>query len=103
MPAPAEPPPVYLAAVQAGMLGLTGSIADGWISGPMNTIGYMNEIALPNLQRGRAAAGRAGARLERCVITPCVVHRDTRQARALARNAIAVYGGFPALSYYDVA
>jgi alkanesulfonate monooxygenase SsuD/methylene tetrahydromethanopterin reductase-like flavin-dependent oxidoreductase (luciferase family) len=103
MPAPAEPPPIYLAAVQAGMLRLAGSIADGWISGPMTTVRYMREIALPNLARGRAAGGRAGAPFERCVIKPCVVHRDGARARALARNAIAVYGGFPALSYYDVA
>jgi alkanesulfonate monooxygenase SsuD/methylene tetrahydromethanopterin reductase-like flavin-dependent oxidoreductase (luciferase family) len=103
MPAPAEPPPIYLAAVQAGMLRLAGSIADGWISGPMNTIRYMKEIALPNLQNGQAAAGRAGSGFERCVIKPCVVHRDAKHARALARNAIAVYGGLPALSYYDVA
>jgi alkanesulfonate monooxygenase SsuD/methylene tetrahydromethanopterin reductase-like flavin-dependent oxidoreductase (luciferase family) len=102
-PAPAAPPPIYLAAVQAGMLRLVGSIADGWISGPMTTIRYMNEIALPNLQKGRAAAGRAGAGFERCVIKPCVMHQDRRQGRALARNAIAVYGGLPALSYYDVA
>jgi alkanesulfonate monooxygenase SsuD/methylene tetrahydromethanopterin reductase-like flavin-dependent oxidoreductase (luciferase family) len=103
MPAPAAPPPIYLAAVQAGMLRLAGSIADGWISGPMTTVRYMNEIALPNLQRGRAAARRADAAFERCVIKPCVVHRDRERARSLARNAIAVYGGFPALSYYDVA
>jgi alkanesulfonate monooxygenase SsuD/methylene tetrahydromethanopterin reductase-like flavin-dependent oxidoreductase (luciferase family) len=103
MPAPTEPPPIYLAAVQAGMLRLAGSIADGWISGPMTTVRYMREIAQPNLEKGLAAAGRTAESFERCVIKPCVVHRDTKQARALARNAIAVYGGLPALSYYDVA
>ena len=37
------------------------------------------------------------------MIKPCVLHRDAKYARALARNAIAVYGGLPALTYYDVA
>jgi alkanesulfonate monooxygenase SsuD/methylene tetrahydromethanopterin reductase-like flavin-dependent oxidoreductase (luciferase family) len=99
MPAPAAPPPIYLAAVQSRMLQLTGSHTDGWISGPMNSVQYVTTVAQPNLLKGLAAAGRPAAEFERCVMKPCVVHQDAKHARRLARNAIAVYGTLP---YYDV-
>jgi len=99
MPAPAEPPPIYLAAVQSRMLQLAGSHTDGWISGPMNSIPYVTTVAQPSLLKGMAAAGRSPDTFERCVMKPCVVHHDATQARRLARNAIAVYGTLP---YYDV-
>ena len=67
-------------------------IADGWISGPLNTTRYMTRSPSPTCSKGLAAAGRAAAGFERCVMKPCVVHQDARHARALARNAIAVYG-----------
>ena len=100
MPAPAAPPPVYLAAVGPRMLRLAGARADGWISGPLNTTEYMTTVVQPNLDKGRTAAGRAATGFERCVIKPCVVHEDAEHARDLARNAVALYAG--ALSYYDV-
>jgi probable F420-dependent oxidoreductase len=99
MPAPADPPPIYLAAVQSRMLQLAGSHTDGWVSGPLSTTRYLTTIAQPNLLKGMAAAGRPAAAFERCVMKPCVVHQDARYARALARNAIAVYSTLP---YYDV-
>jgi alkanesulfonate monooxygenase SsuD/methylene tetrahydromethanopterin reductase-like flavin-dependent oxidoreductase (luciferase family) len=99
MPAPADPPPIYLAAVQSRMLQLAGSHTDGWISGPLNSVQYLTTVAQPNLLQGMAAAGRSPSTFQRCVMKPCVVHQDAKRARALARNAIAVYGTLP---YYDV-
>jgi alkanesulfonate monooxygenase SsuD/methylene tetrahydromethanopterin reductase-like flavin-dependent oxidoreductase (luciferase family) len=99
MPAPAPPPPIYLAAVQSRMLQLAGSHTDGWLSGPINSTQYVTTVAQPSLLKGLAATGRPAAEVERCVMKPCVVHQDARYARSFARNAIAVYGTLP---YYDV-
>jgi 5,10-methylenetetrahydromethanopterin reductase len=99
MPAPYARIPIYLAAVQARMLQLAGSHADGWMSGPLNTRRYLTEVALPNLQKGRAVAGRAPHDVERCLLKPCVVHQDTAYARALGRSAVALYATLP---YYDI-
>lgn len=99
MPAPYAQVPIYLAAVQSRMLQLAGSHAQGWISGPLNTPQYMTEVVHPNLKKGMAAAGRATTAVERCIIRPCVVHRDAKYARALARNAVAFYATLP---YYDI-
>jgi alkanesulfonate monooxygenase SsuD/methylene tetrahydromethanopterin reductase-like flavin-dependent oxidoreductase (luciferase family) len=99
MPAPYAQIPIYVAAVQSRMLQLAGSHADGWISGPLNTLKYLTEVAHPNLQKGMAAAGRAATGFERCVMKPCVIHQDAKYARALARHAIALYATLP---YYDI-
>jgi len=99
MPAPYAQVPIYLAAVQSRMLQLAGSHADGWISGPLNTLKYLTEVAQPNLQKGMAAAGRTATGFERCVMKPCVIHQDAKYARRLARNAIALYATLP---YYDI-
>jgi len=99
MPAPAAPPPIYLAAVQSRMLQLAGSHTEGWISGPLNSIQYLTTVAQPNLLQGLAKAERPASEFERCVMKPCVVHQDARYARAVARNAVAVYSTLP---YYDI-
>jgi alkanesulfonate monooxygenase SsuD/methylene tetrahydromethanopterin reductase-like flavin-dependent oxidoreductase (luciferase family) len=99
IPAPYAQIPIYLAAVQSRMLQLAGSHADGWISGPLTTLKYVTEVVHPNVQKGMAAAGRSSAGFERCVVKPCVVHQDAKYARALARNAIALYATLP---YYYI-
>jgi len=99
MPAPAEPPPIYLAAVQGRMLQLAGSHTEGWLSGPLNSTQYVTTVAQPNLLKGMSAGGRSTEAFERCVMKPCVVHQDAAYARRLARSAIAVYATLP---YYDV-
>jgi alkanesulfonate monooxygenase SsuD/methylene tetrahydromethanopterin reductase-like flavin-dependent oxidoreductase (luciferase family) len=99
MPAPVPPPPIFLAAVQSRMLQLAGSDTDGWISGPINSVQYLSEVAQPNLLKGLASSQRTAAEFQRCVIKPCVVHQDAKYARRLVRNAIALYG---TLAYYDV-
>jgi len=50
-------PPLYLAALSRNMLELAGEIADGvvlWLCSP----GYVRDVAIPALQRGRARAGK---------------------------------------------
>src|SRR2546428_12796377 len=50
-------PPIYLAALSRKMLELAGEIADGavlWLCPP----GYVRDVAVPALARGRARAGK---------------------------------------------
>ena len=59
MPLPCEPPPIYLAAVQSGMLQLAGELADGLLANVLNTPHYFSDIVHPNVKKGLSKAGRA--------------------------------------------
>lgn len=91
--------PIYLAGVNRQMIRLAGSHADGLILGPLNTPKYLTEVVHPNLQQGRARAGRSQQEVEVCGVKICAVNKDSREARALARHAIAFYTTIP---YYDI-
>jgi probable F420-dependent oxidoreductase len=52
------PPPIYLAAVGAAMLQLTGEVADGLITHPFASGDYLHKVVLPQLGQGAAKAGR---------------------------------------------
>ena len=58
---PCEPPPIYLAAVQKGMLRLSGEVADGLLANVLNTPHYFTDIVHPNGQ-GRAFPKPAATR-----------------------------------------
>lgn len=91
--------PIYLAGVNRHMIRLAGSHADGLILGPLNTPKYLTEVVHPNLQQGMARAGRSRQEVELCGVKICAVNKDPREARALARHAIAFYTTIP---YYDI-
>jgi len=55
------PPPVYLAGVNERMTEVAGEVADGFFIHPFTTLRYINEVTLPALRRGRAAAGKTDA------------------------------------------
>lgn len=74
--------PVYLAAVNQGMIRAAASVADGLVCHPIFTRKYMEEIVNPIL------AGSA------CQLMPYVItsiHKDAGKARDEARNQIAFY------------
>lgn len=56
---PFGPPPVWIAAVGAGMTETAGAIADGLLAHTFTTERYLREVTLPALGRGAASAGRA--------------------------------------------
>ena len=99
IPAAYDRIPIYLAGVNPRMIQLAGSHADGLLPGPLNTPQYMTEVVHPNLKKGADAAGRSPNEVEVCVTKICAVNQDARQARALARHAIAFYSTLP---YYDI-
>ena len=97
--APPYPPlPIYLAAVQPGMLQLSGAIADGLIANLLNTPQYFTDIVHPNVKKGLAKAGRQLGDIELCSLKVCSVDKDRERARRRARPPIAFYSNLP---YFD--
>lgn len=99
IPAAYERIPIYLAALQPGMIRLAGSHADGIIINTLNTTKYLTEVVHPNLKRGSAASGRSMDGFEICAIKCCAVNKDAKQARQLSRHVIAFYATLP---YFDI-
>lgn len=104
-PNPYGPPRVFVAAVGEQMTEVAGAAADGIICHPFTTERYLREVTRPALQRGRErAAGTAdpasSAEPIEVSVTPFVVTGTTAeqfaQAKAAARQRIAVYGSTPA-------
>lgn len=87
-PLPGPPPEIWLGAVNAGMSELAGRAADGVISHPTNSVrAHLDDVILPSMARGAAAAGRAMPPL--IVAPPVITGGD---ARALASNRTARVG-----------
>jgi len=89
--------PIYLAGVNRRMIALAGSLADGLVLGPLNSIPYLKEVVRPNLREGLNK--RSVGKCELCMPRICAVQSDAKRARDLARHAIAFYSVLP---YYDV-
>jgi probable F420-dependent oxidoreductase len=86
------PIPIYLAAVNAGMIRLTGEVADGLLGHPLSSERYLTEMVRPALAEGLGRAGRKAdeVRLVQGVI--CSVGETTEQALTDAKVQIAFYG-----------
>jgi alkanesulfonate monooxygenase SsuD/methylene tetrahydromethanopterin reductase-like flavin-dependent oxidoreductase (luciferase family) len=91
--APPTPLPIPISALRARMFRLAGEISDGAIAA-WCPIPYLLEVALPELDRGAASAGRPRPPLVANV--PVVVHRDRARVRAAAREALGLYLTAPA-------
>ncbi len=74
--------PIYLAAVNKGMIKTAADVADGLIGHPIFTRKYISEAVLPKLEGTR------------CELTPyvmCSVSEDEEEARREVRSQIAFY------------
>jgi probable F420-dependent oxidoreductase len=92
-------PAVWLAAVGPLMTRVTGEVADGLLAHAFTTARYLDEVTLPNLLEGAAAAGRDRSDVE--VVLPVFVvtgaSEDQRAAsEAMVRGQLAFYGSTPA-------
>jgi len=90
--------PIYLAAVQPGMLQLAGQIADGLLANLLNTPQYFEEIVHPNVKKGLRNTGRNYSDIELCSLKVCSVDSDRAVARNRAKPPIAFYANLP---YFD--
>ena len=87
-------PPIYLAALSRNMLELAGEIADGavlWLCSP----GYVRDVAVPALERGRARAGKTLAGFEIVAAVPLAISDDAPGALGAFRAELARYLTLP--------
>jgi probable F420-dependent oxidoreductase len=94
-PAGLPPVPIYVAAVRPAMMRLAGRVCDGVRLHGFCTRRYLGEVAVPNLEKGLAQAGRARERFEICGGGFIATGKDDAAvARAVEaiRYRIAFYG-----------
>jgi 5,10-methylenetetrahydromethanopterin reductase len=92
------PVPLYLAAVQGGMLELAGAVAQGVLFNICTTPKYYREVALPRLAAGARRAGRDVAGIDLTSVVVTSVDADAATARERSRRHIAAYAPLP---YFD--
>lgn len=100
-PGPAEGgvPPIYLGGVGPKMTEAAGEVADGMLLHPFHTERSLEDVMLPNLQKGLAASGRRLPDFALCAQVLVVTGKEEAQlegARAMVRNQIAFYASTPA-------
>ena len=90
---------IFLAGVGQLMTEVAGEVADGFICHGFTTRRYLDEVTIPHLERGRAAAGKTLDGFEITGPMFVVTGRDEAEmARAATgvRQQIAFYGSTPA-------
>jgi probable F420-dependent oxidoreductase len=92
--------PIWIAAVNRGMIAAAGAVADGLVGHPIATRRWHREVTLPGLREAERKAGRnEGA----CALAPYVmtsIQRDREQAVRDAKNQIGFY--FTTALYHSV-
>jgi probable F420-dependent oxidoreductase len=97
------PLPIYTAAVRPGMMELAGEVADGVRLHGFMTRRYLDEIAMPAIQRGLDSRSRARERFEVCgggFIATGPDDETVRKMREVIRFRVAFYASTP--SYWPV-
>ena len=87
------PPPVLLGALGPKMTEVAGEVADGLIVHPFNSMPFLNEYALPAVQRGLQKSGRDRADFI-LQINAIVITGETEEARNIARDSVKSLLGF---------
>ncbi|MCJ7437725.1 MAG: TIGR03617 family F420-dependent LLM class oxidoreductase [Acidimicrobiia bacterium] len=88
-------PPIYVAAVRPWSARMAGEVADGIHVHPFHSMRYLEEVTLPAIREGAAAAGRSADDV--AIVCPVMaIIGDTEEERAAARDQtrlrIAFYG-----------
>lgn len=92
--------PIWVAAVNRGMIAAAGTVADGLVGHPIATRRWHREVTLPGLRQAEEKAGRASGA---CALAPYVVtsiHEDREQAIRDAKGQIGFY--FTTALYHSV-
>ena len=98
-PNPFGPPPIFIGGFGPRMIEVAGEVADGLIVHPFNTRRSLEELVVPALERGAAAAGRTVDAVELLSVTMVVTWRtDEEHDRAIrsVKDQLAFYGSTPA-------
>lgn len=98
-PNPYGPPPVFIGGFGPRMIEVAGEVADGLIVHPFNSRRSLEELVIPALARGRAAAGRPEVSVEIVWVTMVVTWTTDEQYEIAIRSVkdqLAFYGSTPA-------
>ena len=99
-PNPYGPPPVFVGGFGPRMIEVAGEVADGLIVHPFNSRRSLEELVLPALARGRAAAARTDDAAVEIVWVMMVVTWTTEAQHDVAirsvKDQLAFYGSTPA-------
>jgi alkanesulfonate monooxygenase SsuD/methylene tetrahydromethanopterin reductase-like flavin-dependent oxidoreductase (luciferase family) len=83
--------PIWIAAVNRGMIAAAGAVADGLVGHPIATRRWHREVTLPGLRASEQKAGRAAGA---CALVPYVmtsIQQDRELAIRDAKNQIGFY------------
>jgi probable F420-dependent oxidoreductase len=83
--------PLYLAAVQKGMLRTTGEVADGLVGHPLYSRRYIAEFIKPQLEIGAKRAGRTVQDVDITTLLITSISHDRKRAMQDAKTQIAFY------------
>jgi probable F420-dependent oxidoreductase len=83
--------PIYLAAVQKGMLRAAGEVADGLVGHPLYSRRFLGEVVGPNVEVGLGRAGRERASFDLAAYVITSIASDREQAMREAKGQIAFY------------
>lgn len=89
--APRSEIPIWVAAVNRGMIAAAGSVADGLVGHPIATRRWHHEVTLPGLLEAERKADRAGGA---CILAPYVmtsIQENRDEAVSDAKNQIGFY------------
>jgi probable F420-dependent oxidoreductase len=105
--------PIFIAGVGPGLCRLAGEVADGFVIHPLHSVRYLQDVVLPNLDRGLATSRRTRSDVTLYApvfLAPGETVEEVGTAVARARERMAFYGSTPTyrslldvLGYGDVA
>ena len=90
-PARETPPPIYTAAVQAGMARMAGDVADGLIGHPIQSLRWIDEVVVPAFEEGLRRRGRERSSFDYLPTVCCAIDDDEGRAIEMARRTISFY------------
>lgn len=102
-PGPIDHPgiPIAIAGVNPQLTKLAGRTADGFHVHPFHTIRYLDEVVLPNLERGARSAGRSLEEIDVISTIFVATGRDDAEIesmKASVRQQVAFYASTPSYS-----
>jgi len=91
--------PIWIAGVNPLIAKAAGEVADGFHVHPMNTVAYLNDVVIPNIEEGAKRRGRSrkDVQLYAPIFTASgETQADEDKAIAEVRRQISFYGSTPA-------
>ncbi len=83
--------PIWIAAVNRGMIATAGAVADGLVGHPIATRRWHSEVTLPGLRKAEESTGRATGS---CILAPYIltsIHESREEAVRDAKSQIGFY------------